>query len=73
VPDLYATSRYEEASREAAMTDDDRIWLTAVADALDKAQRHTQIDHGESLVTIAISDALARGVADRLRAIAEGA
>ena len=55
------------------MTDDDRIWLTAVADALDKAQRHTHEDHGERIVTIAISDELARGVADRLRAIAEAA
>ena len=53
------------------MTDDDRIWLTAVADALDKAQRHVQVEHGERMVTIAISDELARGVADRLRAIAE--
>ena len=55
------------------MTDDDRIWLTAVADALDKAMRHTQVEHGEKMITIALSDELARGVADRLRAIAEAA
>ena len=55
------------------MNDDDQIWLTAVADALDKAQRHVHVEHGERMVTIAISDELARGVADRLRAIADSA
>jgi hypothetical protein len=55
------------------MTDDDRAWLVQVADALDKAQRHVQVEHGEELVTIALSDQLARGLADRLRAIAEAA
>jgi hypothetical protein len=55
------------------MTDDDRLWLMQVADALDKAMRHTHVDHGENIVTISISDQLARGVADRLRAIAEAA
>ena len=56
------------------MSDDDRIWLIALADALDKAKRHRELDHeGEQTVAIAISDELARGVADRLRAIAEAA
>jgi hypothetical protein len=54
------------------MTDDDRMWLMQVADALDKAMRHTHVDHGENIVTISISDQLACGVADRLRAIAAG-
>jgi hypothetical protein len=56
------------------MTDDDRIWLMSVADALDKARRHRSVDDdGAAMVTIAISDELARGVADRLRAIADEA
>jgi hypothetical protein len=55
------------------MTDDDREWLIRVADALDRAQRHTHVEQGEQMVAVLISDELARGVSDRLRAIAEAA
>jgi len=70
------------------MTEADRAWLHQVADALDKAARHREMDpegrhtlmpffsasavrNSATVVTISISDELARGVADRLRAIAE--
>lgn len=54
------------------MTDDDREWLHHLADALEKAQRHPESSgEGAPMLTITLSDELARGVADRLRDIAE--
>ena len=56
------------------MTSDDRQWLQQVADALDKAERRVMRERNlEEMVTIALTDELARSVADRLRAIAEAA
>lgn len=53
------------------MTEDDREWLHHVADALDKAQR-IPTPHGDAnMLTIMLTDELARGVADRLRDIAD--
>jgi hypothetical protein len=52
------------------MTSDDRQWLHSVADALDRARRYRE-DGEAAMVTIKVSDELARSVADRVRAIAE--
>lgn len=55
----------------AALAEEDRQWLVAMAKALDDVARTENLDMpGSTSVTVVLSDELARSMAARLRAIA---